>query len=549
MSRGSRTERWSLSVAGCKVVARARISSCSGSSLTARSTRASLRRESSTSPLEDYGRTHRGTAISLEPDGRIVVAGARVPVFDRRLEPISVPQGNLLTLQGNLLMLRLLSDGSLDPGFGTAGAYIGPSVDFNADIRLARTDAGDYRVAAATNSGCEVIGVTAAGALDAAFADSGTALVETPSGDPVACRSLAAQADGSLLVAGSAAGHGFAARLLASGALDPGFAADDAIAESMIDATSIAVAADGKILLAGSGLKGASIMRLQATGELDSLFGDGGRTWIDLVSEFGSAPVVHDLAVRADGGVLAAGEDLKQDRPFVIRLIEDGGGESPGVVSFSEHYLTPAEAEGQAVVHVRRSGGSAGEVSVGYETTIGSGAIVGEDYTAASGTLHWADGDTTEREIVIAIADDNAPPEVFESFHVTLGDIVGGAGIGTRNATVDIKADGEPGGQFSIEFGQDAFAETEVAYFYVARNYYTDGEVSVTVNLEGVSATAGDDFNASPITITWVDGECCWQIRRGRDRERLGGRGLGDVLGGTVRSHGRRNPRCQYEPA
>ena len=27
---------------------------------------------------KSYGRTHRGTAISLEPDGRIVVAGARV---------------------------------------------------------------------------------------------------------------------------------------------------------------------------------------------------------------------------------------------------------------------------------------------------------------------------------------------------------------------------------------------------------------------------------------------------------------------------------------
>ena len=36
-----------------------------------------------------------------------------------------------------------------------------------------------------------------------------------------------------------------------------------------------------------------------------------------------------------------------QDRPFVIRLIEDGGGESPGVVSFSEHYVTPAEEVGQ----------------------------------------------------------------------------------------------------------------------------------------------------------------------------------------------------------
>ena len=75
----------------------------------------------------------------------------------------------------------------------------------------------------------------------------------------------------------------------------------------MDDATSITAGTGGKVIVAGSGVKGASIMRLQSTGELDALFGDGGRTWIDLVSEFGSAPVVHDLAVRADGAVLAAG--------------------------------------------------------------------------------------------------------------------------------------------------------------------------------------------------------------------------------------------------
>ena len=107
----------------------------------------------------------------------------------------------------------------------------------------------------------------------------------------------------------TAAGHGFAARLLANGALDPAFASDAAIAESMDRCDfDCGRGTDGKILLAGSGVKGASIMRLQATGELDSLFGNGGRTWIDLASEYGSAPVVHDLAVRADGACLPPGK-------------------------------------------------------------------------------------------------------------------------------------------------------------------------------------------------------------------------------------------------
>ena len=71
----------------------------------------------------------------------------------------------------------------------------------------------------------------------------------------------------------------------------------------------------------------------------------------------------------------------------MIRLLQDGGGESPGVVSFSDYYVTPGEEDGQAVVHVRRSGGSAGDISVDYQTTTSSEAIAGEDYTAASGTL------------------------------------------------------------------------------------------------------------------------------------------------------------------
>ena len=406
-----------------------------------------------------------------------------------------------------LILLRLLADGSLDPSFGTAGTYVAPAVNYFADIRLARTAAGGYRVASATDTGCQIIGVTAGGALDASFADSGTALVESASGAPVTCRSLEAQADGTLLVAGNSAGHGFAARLLANGALDPAFESDASLAESMDDATSITAGTGGKVIVAGSGVKGASIMRLQSTGELDALFGDGGRTWIDLVSEFGSAPVVHDLAVRADGAVLAAGTDLNRDQPFVIRLLQDGGGESPGVVSFGDYYVTPGEEDGQAVVHVRRSGGSAGDISVDYQTTASSEAIAGEDYTAASGTLHWADGDVTEREIVVAVADNDDPPEAFESFHVTLGDPVGGAGIGTRNATISIKPDGEPGGQISIDSVDGLISEDGVASLWVARNFYAEGEVSVTLTPLGVTATAGSDFDPDPVTITWADGE------------------------------------------
>ena len=75
---------------------------------------------------------------------------------------------------------------------------------------------------------CTVIGLTSQGAPDAAFGTAGIAPVEAAPGESVYCQSLVAQDDGRLLLAGNAAGHGFASRLLANGARDPAFAADAA---------------------------------------------------------------------------------------------------------------------------------------------------------------------------------------------------------------------------------------------------------------------------------------------------------------------------------
>ena len=443
--------------------------------------------------VSDFGRVREAQAIALDPNGRIVVAGLRELVVDDAPE-------------SELIVLRLRTDGRLDESFGAGGLFVGPAVPYSSTVRLVRTAAGAYRVATTTDTGCAVVGLTSHGALDAAFGSSGIAPVESAPDESVFCQSLAAQDDGTIVLAGNTAGHGFATRLLASGARDPTFAVDAALASSMDDATSIASATDGRILVAGLGLKGASIMRLQATGQLDSLFGNSGRTWIDLSSESGAAPVVHDLAVRADGSVIAAGGDLSSDRAFVVRLLGDEGGDSPGVLSLTNSYVSSAETDGQAVVLVRRSGGSSGDVDVDYRTVAGD-ASPDSDYTAASGTLHWADGDVSEREIMVEIADDDGPPEAYESFAITIADASGGAGIGTQNATIQIQPDGAPGGQIALDYVSDQVVEGGVAEISVARNYYAEGEVSVTLTLTGLSASAGNDFDSDPVTITWSSGE------------------------------------------
>ncbi len=431
----------------------------------------------------DHGDRNTANAVVVEPDGRIVVSGSRGE---------------------KLIVLRLLADGSLDDSFGDAGVFIGPFHDYDSRAHIVRTSAGGYRVTTSSEPQCRVLGLTAAGAVESSFGVAGLAAVATPLGNANQCNSMTSQADDRLLLTGNAGGHGFAASLLATGAADPAFTAD-AVAGEMLDVNAVEVADDDKILVAGSDSEGAMIMRLMADGDPDLSFGNAGTTLIDLPSEHGSQPVIHDLIVRQDGSLLAAGGDNHSDLPFVIRLLGDDGSNGPGVVSVIQPLVEVAEGD-QMVVNVRRTGGKTGNVSVAYETIPGDSAAAtgGQDYDEVSRVLTWADGDTSTQEIVVPIHDDAGAVEEFEQFSIALSDVQGGAGIGTRNAVASILPDGAPAGQFAVDTNVTAF-EGGRAQFFVYRNYYVDGAVSVTVTSVAGTATAGSDFAADPVTVSWAD--------------------------------------------
>ena len=58
---------------------------------------------------------------------------------------------------------------------------------------------------------------------------------------------------------------------------------------------------------------------------------------------------------------------------------------------------------------------------------------------------------------------------------------------------------------------QDIVSKSGFAEVAVSRDYYSEGEVSVTLTLNGITATAGEDFAADPVTLTWGDGEIGWK--------------------------------------
>lgn len=159
-------------------------------------------------------------------------------------------------------------------------------------------------------------------------------------------------------------------------------------------------------------------------------------------------------------------------------------------------------------MNVRRTGGDSGSVSVAYQTAaeVWLPATGGQDFVEIAGRLTWDDGDRTERAIHVSVLADDSPEE-YEQFRVMLSDAQGGAGLGTRNATVIIGPDGGPFGQFSFELQPFGATESASAQVYVFRNYYSTGAVSVTLTLIGGTATAGDDFAPEPVMVSWADGE------------------------------------------
>jgi uncharacterized delta-60 repeat protein len=129
---------------------------------------------------------------------------------------------------GDFALARYLSDGQLDPTFGTGGIVVTPGPEDELVRAVAVTGAGKILAAGYGGSGATTIHLRLArylsnGALDATF--GGTGVVNTPIGGYAGALSLAFQSDGKAITGGwTSNGPSFAlARYSDDGSLDPSF--------------------------------------------------------------------------------------------------------------------------------------------------------------------------------------------------------------------------------------------------------------------------------------------------------------------------------------
>jgi uncharacterized delta-60 repeat protein len=251
--------------------------------------------------LADFGGNDTGEALALQPDGKIVVAGA------------SSAGAN----PANFAVTRLLNpSGDFDPSFGIGGKSLG---DFGGDdngAAMALQPDGKIVVAGGSLPAGNPENFAVArllnpqGSFDPSFGSGGKSLADF--GGDESGRAVALQTDGKIVVAGySTAGPNPAnfavTRLLnPQGSFDPSFGSGG---KALVDfggldeGNAMALQADGKIIVAGYSEGNFGIARLQPNGSLDNTFGNGGKAIVD----FGGNDIPRALALQPDGKIVVAG--------------------------------------------------------------------------------------------------------------------------------------------------------------------------------------------------------------------------------------------------
>lgn len=114
---------------------------------------------------------------------------------------------------------------------------------------------------------------------------------------------------------------------------------------------------------------------------------------------------------------------------------------SAGSVQLSSGSYSSGENSGSVRIYVTRASGSDGAASVAYATADGT-ATAGSDYTPASGTLNWTNGDSAQKFFDVTILDD-VNYEGNETFSVNLSNATGASLGSPSTATVTI-AENDP---------------------------------------------------------------------------------------------------------
>jgi sugar lactone lactonase YvrE len=198
-----------------------------------------------------------------------------------------------------------------------------------------------------------------------------------------------------------------------------------------------------------------------------------------------------------------------------LTIVNNDGAGAAGTLQFSSATYFQLEGDSGtslAAITVTRIGGTFGAVGVSYATSNGT-ATAGSDYTATSGTLSWANGETGTKTFTVTVqGDTTAEPD--ETVNLTLSSATGGATLGSpANATLTIVLDEAAPANGTLQFSAASYSAAEgnsgssTATITVTRTGGSAGAVGVSFATGNGTATAGSDYTATNGTLSWADGD------------------------------------------
>lgn len=410
--------------------------------------------------IHDLGGRDSIASIVQQADGRLVAGG-------------ETDGGESAT--PDMAFVRFNTDGSLDRSFGQNGAVIINFHESNGhdSVRwlVLQSDGALIATGSATPSNSydhhdmPIVRLLPDGVPDATLDGDGrvTIALDDPNGNGAGnlanAASLAAGADGAIVVVGNGNSNIWAydadtpliARVNGDGSPDLTFGHGGSawIGRYGAHLQGLAIAPDGFLYVAGSYLNDHFVTRVTSDGELDTSFGVEGIGIIDAGDGNSHFNAGHASLIRqADGKIVTVSsttdtywEDPTGIKMVIARLLvgdEDG---HAGLLGFHGPITT---GEGTAIqVPVRRTGGTSGSITIDY-MTVGGSATSGSDFTPASGTLSWGDGDSDDKVVEIDITGD-ATNEGWESFTVELSNPSGGATLASSSVPVQIEDEASSG--------------------------------------------------------------------------------------------------------
>jgi hypothetical protein len=187
-------------------------------------------------------------------------------------------------------------------------------------------------------------------------------------------------------------------------------------------------------------------------------------------------------------------------------------GTATGTGTISDNDVAPSFAisnaaavtEGGALVYtVTRAGNLNGSYSVNFATANGT-ATVSSDYTANSGTLTFAAGETSKTISVATISDFTLEPN--ETVLVNLSAPTGGATITASQGSGTINNDDYAPPSFAVS-NATAVTEGGTLVFTVTKTGTTNTSYNVNFATANGTATVSSDYTANSGTLTFAAGE------------------------------------------